>query len=400
MVENNTIGASNANSLGPAQVFAVENSRNPDLGNKIRNEIESLAQHFIKLDDQENEILRSKKSIILEICDKFERLYEIGEYPFAINTIGSNVIEYLKRKGFKINIQYAYDVIRDNSPQYINLYIDREQELNSYQKLGTLKNDITFEQQKIIEAIKTLKNANLDTVTSHTFKEAVPDLYDTVQKYQSYADNNNILVFNPTELEDTAQFDSPDLDPFGETIRAPKPDPRSSNLQQATQRMGNAFIALGKSINTTAKLMYEYPPAEDDEIEKKAAERVDKMTDFILVLDEALQGGTDRKFRRSILQWIKIADDEESWGKHASSSMNPYTAIYRDKDGNWKQEIRKLTREQIGEKAPKAREFSRIFKQALPGFFDFLKWSEIYLHPYTNALSIQLHDKLSDRSMK
>ena len=388
-------------SVGPAQVFTIENSRNPALGSQLRQEIESLSQHFIELDDQENKILRSKKSIILELCDKFERLYEIGEYPFPVNTIGSQVIEYLRRKGHKIGRSYTYEIIQENAPQYLNLRIDREAELNSYQKVHTGQNDINFEQQKIIEAVKTLKNANLDHLTSSTFKEAVPDIYDTVQKYQNYADDNNIITFNPTEYENTAQFDSQDLDPYQETIKAPVPEqPRSSDLQQATEKMGKAFQEVGKSLVTTSKLMYEYPPDSNDPIEKQASEKLDKWTHFLLMLDEAIKGGTDRKFRRSIVQWVKIADDEESWGKHASSSMNPYTAIYKDKNGEWKEEIRKLTREQIGEKAPKAREFARVFKQTVPAFFDFLKWSETYLHPYTNALSIQLHDKLSDRSMK
>src|SRR5688572_13294214 len=102
------------------QIFSIENSSNKELGSQLRSEIDQLAKHFMELDDQENKILISKKAIILEIADKFERLHEIGEYPFPITSICSDVYTHLQRKGYSVNRDYVYTVIKDNAPQYIN----------------------------------------------------------------------------------------------------------------------------------------------------------------------------------------------------------------------------------------------------------------------------------------
>jgi hypothetical protein len=148
--------------------------------------------------------------------------------------------------------------------------------------------------------------------------------------------------------------------------------------------------------------MEKYPPEESDRVmEVEAVKEVREWKQFWLLLTQGLKGGTDRKYRRSIVQWVKIAQDENDWGKHAASSKNPYTARFIDpQTGELKEEIRKLTREQIGDVSPKVREFALLFKKAVPACFKFLGWSEIYLHPWTNGLSTKLSDKLSDRSLR
>jgi hypothetical protein len=194
------------------------------------------------------------------------------------------------------------------------------------------------------------------------------------------------------------------LDPFKDPIFTDTPQTRQtpSTLAMETIDLGKAIQDCGRTIESTGKMMEKYPPEESDKVmEVEAVKEVREWKTFWLLLTQGLKGGTDRKYRRSIVQWVKIAQDENDWGKHAASSKNPYTARFVDpQTGELKEEIRKLTREQIGDVSPKVREFALLFKKAVPACFKFLGWSEIYLHPWTNGLSTKLSDKLSDRSLR
>jgi len=375
-------------------IFALENSVNPELGQQIRNEIEHLANEFIQLDDQEKKILRSKKTIILEIADKFERLREIGEYPFPINYICSSIYHYLQRKGFDISSQYIREVCRDNAPQYLN---------DSYQNRNTLAIDIKLQQDEILKALQTLKSAKLSILKTEQIQDIIPSLYETIDSYENYANKNNITPA-PFQQAQQANYDAEELDPYRDQITTDKPDPRSkpSNLVEATRLLGESIVQCGNTIINTAKMMSMYPPEETDtELEKKAVIRVYEWGTFWETLADALKNGTDRKYRRSVIQWTQIADDEDSWGKHAASSKNPYVSKFKDpKTGEWKQEVRKLTREQIGDVAPKAREFASLFRKVIPACLDFVRWSEVCMFPYASGLSTKLHDKLQDRSLR
>lgn len=375
------------------EIFIIEKSRNQELGAKIRYEIESLANQFIQMDDQEKIIRRSKKSIILEMADKFEQLYELGEYPFPIENICSSIYRYLQRKGFDISDRYIREILKENAPQY----------LNSYQFRNSSDVDIKLAQEEILEAVQTLKEANLDVLRTEQIQDVVPTMYEIADESANYAQQHNINPA-PSGKSQEAHYDSEELDPFKDHIPCDKPDPRSmpSNLVEATMKLGESILKCGNTIVNTAKMMQEYPPDEDDAaLEIEAVKHVNDWCTFWDTLTLALKNGTDRKYRRSVLQWKQIADDENDWGKHAASSKNPYTAKFRDpKTGEWKQETRKLTREQIGDVAPKAREFALLFKRVVPACYDMIKWAEICMFPYASGLSTKLHEKLQDRSLR
>ena len=157
--------------------------------------------------------------------------------------------------------------------------------------------------------------------------------------------------------------------PFKDPITTDKhEEPRESNMFLSGMRLGNSLINFGNCVIANTKMMKDYPPNYDDkEAEIYAPKRMDEWSEFWESLTLAMKGGTDRKYRRSIVQWVKIAEDENDWGKHASSSKNPYLARFRDpKTGEWREEVRKLTREQIGDKSPKVREFVKMFKLTVP----------------------------------
>lgn len=374
------------------QFFSIENSSNPVLGNQIRQEIDTLANHFIKLDDQEKSIKRDKKSIILELADKFERLHEIGEYPLPINTICASLYRYLQRKGFSVDDSYIRKVCSENAPQYLN---------TSYQERYNSAIDIKIYQDEIMAASDKTHNIKLELMKRDQIQELISKQYEIIDKLHDYADANNITV-EPVGIAEEPNYDSSELDPFKDSIITDKPESRPSDLAESTILFGQAMQDCGKTIEANGKMMRDYPPAKEDlELEVKGSQRMLECRDFFLALSRALKNGTDRKYRRSILQWMKIAQDEQDWGKHASSSKNPYLAKFRDpKTGEWKEEIRKLTREQIGDVSPKIRDFSSFFKKTFPAFLDFIRWSEIYLHPFTNGESVKLGPKLSDRSLR
>ena len=375
---------------GITQFFNVENSKNPELGNQIRQEIDVLANKFIELDDHERSIKRDKKSIILELADKFERLYEIGELPIPVPRIGAYIYRYLQRKGFDVSDRYIRDVLKENAPQYLS---------NTYEKENSSDIDIKVYQDEVMSAISKLKNIRYELLTNSQIQELISSKHESLDLDYEYADKNKITI-EPTGQADEPHYDSSELDPFKDIITTDKPEPRPSNLAEATIYAADGMADCSKTMRANGEMMKDYPPDEGDVLEIQGTARMTAIGDFYYNLSKALKNGTDRKYRRSFLQWVKIAQDEADWGKHASSSKNPYQAKFKDKDGNWKQETRKLTREQIGDVSPKVRDFAKFFKQTFPAFLDFMDWSQRFLHPYTNGESVKLSEKLSDRSLR
>jgi len=383
-----------SNQNGTTQFFSIENSSNPSLGNQIRQEIDILATKFIELDDHERSIKRDKKSIILELADKFERLHEIGEFNLPIDRIGARLYTYLQRKGIDISDRYIRQVLSENAPQYLN---------SSYQHGNSSDNDIKIYQDEIMEAAQKLKNIKYELLTRAQFQELLSIKHESLDNDYDYADKNQITL-EPTGQAEEPHYDSSELDPFKDPITTDKPDPRSTPapLATATMELGESIENCGRTIKATGKMMLDYPPsATDREMEVEAVKRVYDWKSFWDALNQAMKPGTDRKYRRSILQWYKAALDEESWGKHAASSKNPYIAKFRDPNtGEIRTEIRKLTREQLGDRAPRIREFALLFKRTVPACLDMIFWAEQYLNEWTNGLSVKLSDKLSDRSLR
>jgi hypothetical protein len=377
-------------------IFAISNSSNKELGAQIRQEIENLATNFIKLDDQERAIKRDKKSLILEMADKFERLHEINEFPYPIHRIGSYLYKFLQRKGFSVSDEYIRVVLKENAPQYIN---------SSCQDSNSGDIDIKIYRKEILDSARKNKDAQLDLLSRDNIQELLTLQYEILDSLETYAEQNNITAI-PTgqQIEQIPHYDAQDLDPFKDPIYTDVPQQREkpSTLAQATIELGDSIEECGRTIKSTGKMMLNYPPEEDDKrLEVEAVKRVIEWQSFWTHLTQALKPGTDRKYRRSILQWVKIAQDENDWGKHAASSKNPYIAKFIDpKTGEWKEEVRKLTREQIGDVSPKVRELSRALRLSVPAVLDMIFWSEICLHPFTNGLSTKLSDKLSDRSLR
>jgi hypothetical protein len=393
---NGILNNENNNNNNKSTIFSISNSTNASLGHTIRQEIEILASKFIELDDQERTIKRDKKSLILEMADKFERLHEINEFPYPIHKIGSYLYTYLQRKGFSVSDEYIRIVLKENAPQYIN---------SSCQDSNSSDIDIKIYRKQILDAAKLIKEAQLELLTRDDIQELLTIEYEGIDTHESYADANNITAIpRGSQSEQVPHYDVEDLDPFKDPIFTDKPDPREtkSTLAEATIELGDSIEDCGRTIKSTGRMMMNYPPDEDDkELEVEAVKRVREWKQFWDLLTQALKGGTDRKYRRSIVQWYKASLDELDWGKHASSSKNPYVAKFRDpQTGEIKEEVRKLTREQLGDRAPKIREFALLFKKSVPACLDFIFWSEKYLHPWTNGLSVKLSDKLSDRSLR
>jgi hypothetical protein len=392
LVEGIGNGNNSTGNSAQIQIFNTESSRDPKLGTQLRSRLENLANEFIELDDKEKIIKRDKKSLILEIADVFESLHEIGEYPLPISMIGSTMYTYLQRKGFNISDQYVRKVLHENAPHFLN---------DSYQNSNSSAIDIKIYQQEITEATERIANVKFSMLKREQIQNLVSKLEQSLQDTTDYAGEHNILIDRD---EGVPHFDLEDTDPFKDQIFTDKPDPRGtpSNLAEATVLLGESIIDCGRTIKANGEMMRDYPPDEDDkELEINAVGRVNEWKQFWYLLSQALKAGTDRKYRRSIVQWMQIADTEADYGKHAASSKHPYMARFRDpKTGEWRQEIRKLTREQIGDKALRIREFTGFFKKTMPAFLDWVRWSEIYMFPYAAGLSTKLHDKLSDRSLR
>ena len=379
-------------------IFAPSNSNNKELGVQIRNEIENLATQFMTLDDQERTIKRDKKSLILEMADKFESLYELNEFPYPIHRIGSYLYKYLQRKGFSVSDEYIRIILKDNASQYIN---------SSCQDSNSGDIDIKIYAKQIFDAARLLKDAQLQLLTREQNQELLTLEYENLDTHEDYADENNITAIpRGQQAEQVPAYDVQDLDPFKDPIFTDTPNQEArtkpSTLAQETIELGQSIQDCGRTIESTGKMMMKYPPEENDRLmEIEAVNEIREWKQFWKLLTQGLKGGTDRKYRRSIVQWVKIAQDENDWGKHAASSKNPYQARFIDPEtGEMKEEIRKLTRKQIGDMSPKVREFALLFKRAVPACFKFITWSEWYLHPWTNGLSTKLSEKLSDRSLR
>ncbi|HET6716391.1 MAG TPA: hypothetical protein VFG90_04625, partial [Nitrososphaeraceae archaeon] len=222
-------------------IFSPSNSSNKELGAQIRQEIENLATHFITLDDQERQIKRDKKSLILEMADKFERLHEINEFPYPIHRIGSYLYKFLQRKGFDVSDRYIQIVLKENAPQYLN---------NSYQEANSSDIDIKIYRQQIQDAADTYRNAQLDLLSRDQIQELISIQYEFIDKLEEYADANNIIaVPRGQQVEHTPSYDVQDLDPFKDPIFTDTPQNRQtpSTLALETIDLGRTIADCGRT---------------------------------------------------------------------------------------------------------------------------------------------------------
>src|SRR5215208_2466315 len=210
MVEPTTFNE-NINNNNTNNIFTPSNSDNKELGHSIRQEIEILATEFIRLDDQERAIKRDKKSLILEIADKFERLHEINEFPYPIHKIGSYLYRYLQRKGFSVSDEYIRIILKENAPQYIN---------SSCQDSNSSDIDIKIYRKQVLDAARLLKDAQLDLLSRDDIQELIQTEYEGIDQHEAFADANNItpLPSGPQSGEHIPHYDVEDLDPFKDPI--------------------------------------------------------------------------------------------------------------------------------------------------------------------------------------
>ena len=204
------------------QIFSPSNSDNKELGNQIRQEIEILATEFMKLDDQERAIKRDKKSLILEMADKFESLHEINEFPYPIHKIGSYLYKYLQRKGFSVSDEYIRITLRDNAPQYLN---------NSYQDSNSWDIDIKIYRQETLEAAHKLKDTKLELLSREDVQELLTLLYECVDTHEEYAEANNITpIPSNQQTAQVPHYDVEDLDPFKDPIFTDTPQTQTNTI--------------------------------------------------------------------------------------------------------------------------------------------------------------------------
>ena len=379
---------------------------------ELNKRLETLANEFITIYDQERQNGITKKSIILEMADIYHQLFEKGTYKLPLYTVCHSIINYLGRKGYNVSDDYVHRVLRNNAPQYTfeRSFIEKRQQLQqtaenaeSYEIATTSLNDRKIVNQKYKEALDFILETNHELIDRSIFQEYTPRVDQWVGQTYDYSRENDILI--PHFNENEPHYQSPDNDPFKDTIRTDKPEYRENSLGFACKEYGYELEQSGKLWQRVGDNVHQFSFDTSQEEQKKLEEsftyQLKQASKVERLKQQVIKPLTDLKFKRTISEWFNIVDSYDDHGIHAASSKNPGIGKYKNPEtGEIVEQERKLTREHIDDKVDTIKNFGILLKKMFPFEVMMEKWYTMRMKDWAIGQSIKLGPKLSDKKFK
>ncbi|MGD1837496.1 MAG: hypothetical protein ACPKPY_05500 [Nitrososphaeraceae archaeon] len=357
----------------------------------------SLWEEFGKLEETNTQNNIKKKAIILEIASIYENRF--NHDSVFVNSIASIIIRLSKKHGYAVSQSWVYDILPDKYKQ-----IKLEQSSSRTFRTGEIYDNKDLEEFSIYkqqrkEALKILKYTDWSIFSREEIYDVVPKTKQIYVEQTSIVKDEKLDDEVLDELEKQPTFDSIALDPFRHKIQTDKPETRINALGSSMMKLAKAYFLLSKSWESASKKANEFPLDKYDPREEKWAKIIEDNAKFIQMCAAVVKPATDLKYKRSVSEWVDIAHYEKIQGKHASASKNEAEGIYKNPDtGEWVRAPRKLTREQVGDRAQTIRKFGNLFKEFLPTYYIMEQWYIEKMKPYAVGLSVKLGPKLSNRA--
>lgn len=371
-----------------------------------------LYKQLFEIEDRIETDTRTKKEKIRELAHTYEQLIDAKAITLRKWQICAEIIHRYKIGGYNEGSQrYVAEVLDDKykNSSYISLYKHKTLDINELEKKALDKKSIEELEQEVeakkniwqdienniqrehlkpheyLDVLITTKR-QLDTLAEmvkngdliQTFSDS--QLYDfkkfitsLEQKTEIEASKRNLNLENmeyysnsTPDYSDVETYEARTLDPFKDKISTDSPEPRESPYYKALKDFGMAIITRGKTIIAIADHVYKYPPALSD---NRVLQWTERLNDPILeekLVTELIKAGSDLKYKRSSIQWSEIIDSQIDFGDHAGHARHPVIGVWFDKEkGEWQYEQRKVTREQVTDKAPEVIEFRNTMMEFL-----------------------------------
>lgn len=274
-----------------------------------------------------------EKSWIVELSECMDELYELHGLADMKGMIGSTILKLLDNNGLSLYTNMVYRYI---DPKYTKLF-----------------------KKPTAEIVKTLTKSvdelDLENITESDYREIaqkrtqVDIAVDTVARQKGFTLlDDGFSELNELEAQEKARF--PEKVTMGESV-APKEgdDAEYDFLLTELQTIWKERLEIEEKImvryTTRGKINKDdegYPPV--------SKETIKAFRDYLRMEVEFLRPYVDKKYRRDILQWMKMLYNYfEYSGTKAARDSGVEVAHLLDKKGN--PIVRRVTKEQMDQKA-------------------------------------------------
>ena len=351
----------------------------PDVKSK-KEQIEEYKQNCLKqysilkeVDEIEKEQTVTKKKAIQILARDMEKVMILQGQENHINEICHIICRNLVQLGFKQSMaRYPVDVLDSKYKRKIDhlsaLSVPQEQ-----------PEEFSIYNLKLLEAIRLLESIDYESLARGDIQDIGERVNKLPKKIYDECERRKIPMYSATK-----DYKSPP-DKFQQRINYPESKPARTVFVEAIERHIEAWQVVLKRVYEEAASPISERLYQTDADLRLCADGLDCMTILLKPI-------TDRKYRKTWLQWYHIVRHGHKWFKH--SAGRKYEVL--DFEGFF----RSLTREQIGFRMTKegGMTFDRVCK-FFPGYFRiFTLWYPQVREKLGAQFSRMLHEKLSERS--
>jgi hypothetical protein len=332
-----------------------------------------LAQTVLLNDRELHESELSMRVAALEMAANLEELYNLKAFNLPINCIFNVILTELKKNGLSESGRRAlYRVFDTEETKKFRFLtnIETSYTCDNVTNIANIHEELDTQQKQITESINTLKRFDcMPQYNKDLYRDATESLLDITQSMVQNCDNNGILLLqhNTQQQRDNAKK----LD----TCRIKKPDPAESDIT------GWLKLLIEELQKVHDKFLSYHPEKIEDAI---------NYCQGIKVHVQLLRSIVDDKWARNYWAWLGVIKEMKSQSKHSAMSKSGIMGAQG--------RIRKLTREQIGDKADEVLEFAMQFIEHSPAYWDLMYASAKLREPLIAELHNDRRPKLIESS--
>ena len=362
---------------------------------QVEKQIPQVSPEENELCIRDNEEICRRQYQILQNVDAQDKDNSITKKK-AIQILAKSMEEIMRRRGQEYGIPDICSIICDNLSK---LGMTKDMYRYPIYCLDTkYKRRVNHSvQQQVVDNTDRIEHSSLyadEVKRAFTLIESLD--YEGLQRsdIQDFAERANKLpkkIYDECDKRNIAYFredkdyKSPE-DKYKDPIRYPKTKPARTILVEAIEDHMDAWEHVRDRVYTEGADPVTERLYQTDEVLLECADGLNQMTVLLKPL-------TDRKYRKTWLQWYYIVKEAHAWFKHS--------AARKFEVEDFEKFMRSLTREQIGFRMSK--EGSVTFDKVVRFFPGYFKIYVLHYPQVSERLGAQfsrlLHPKLSDRSI-
>jgi hypothetical protein len=326
-----------------------------------------------QIEEQEKEQSITKKKAIQILARDMEEVMILQGQEDHIKEICHIICRNLNQLGFRQSMaRYPVDVLDAK-------YKRKVDHLNVLSVPQDLPEEFSIYNMKLLDAIRLLENIEYESLARGDIQDIGERVNKLPKRIYDECEKRKIPMYQATK-----DYKSPE-DKFKERINYPESKPARTIFVEAIERHIEAWQVVLKRVYEEAASPVSQRLYQTDQDLRQCADGLDSMTILLKPI-------TDRKYRKTWLQWYNIVRHGHKWFKHSAGKK------YQVKD--FEGFFRSLTREQIGFRMTKegGMTFDKVCR-FFPGYFRiYTLWYPQVREPLGAQFSRWLHDKLSERS--